>query len=80
MKGQVLAARQWADLVLPELYQQHIADKLDVTTLQQLTPRRLDKPLITSAATRYADNLKLRSSYIPATVTASTQFTRLPPH
>jgi len=38
MKCQVLTARQWADHILPELYQQHITDKLDVTVLQQLTP------------------------------------------
>jgi len=72
--GQVLAAREWTDNQRPALYQQHIADKLDVTTLQNLTPRRLDKPLITAAATRYADQLKQRSSYVTSTATTSPQF------
>jgi len=79
-KSQVLLARQWTDHTLPDLYQQHIAAQLDVTLLQQLTPRRLDKPLITLAATRYANNLKLCSSYIPANAAASSQFARPPLH
>jgi len=46
--------------------------------LQNLTPRRLDKPLITAAATRYAEQLKQRSSYITSTATTSPQFRRPP--
>jgi len=37
-KSQVQNARKWADDTLPALYNQHISDKLDVTTLQQMTP------------------------------------------
>jgi len=32
-KGQVLDARAWTDNSLPEIYQQHLAEKLDITTL-----------------------------------------------
>jgi len=74
-KGQVTAARNWAEDKLPELYKQNIADKLDVTTLQQLIPHRLDKLHVTTAATRYMDKLNQRSSYILSTATASLQFT-----
>jgi len=79
-KGQVLDARAWTDNSLPEIYQQHLADKLDVTTLPQMTPRRLDKPVITSAATQYADKLKIRSTYVSATAAQSPQFNRPPKH
>jgi len=34
MKGQLTMAREWVDNQLLEIYQQHISDKLDVTTLQ----------------------------------------------
>jgi len=37
--GQVLVAREWTDNILPDIYQQNIADKLDVTTMQNLIPR-----------------------------------------
>jgi len=77
-KGQVLAAREWIDNTLPDIYHQNIADKLDVTTLQQLTPRRLDKPLITASATRYADQLKQRSTYVSSTASTASQFLRPP--
>jgi len=76
--GQVLAAQEWTDNKLPEIYQQNIADKLDVTTLQNLIPRHLDKPLITAAATHYAEQLKQCSSYITSTATTLTQFRRPP--
>ncbi len=79
-KGQVLAAREWTNNSLPKIYQQHIADKLDITTLQQLTPRCLDKPVITSAATQYADKLKVCSLYISATATQLPQFNRPQKH
>jgi len=74
-KGQILLAHEWIDNKLPEIYQQNIANKLDVTMLQQLIPCHLDKPLITAAATQYADKLKQRSSYITwSTTTMSSQF------
>jgi len=75
-KAQVLAAREWADTKLLDLYQQHITDELDVTMISQLTPRQLDKPHVTAAATRYADQLKQRSAYIQSTTTTTPQFTR----
>jgi len=59
-------ARDWIGNTLPTLYSQHIADKLDVTTLRRLVPRCLDKPILTAASMAYADKLKLR------TVAAST--------
>ncbi len=74
-KGQVAAARQWVDHELMDLYQQNIADKLDVTMLKQITPCRLDKPLLTSAATKYADILKLCSACITSPAAATPQFT-----
>jgi len=61
-------ARQWIDNTLPTLYLQHIDDKLDVTTLRHLIPRRLDKPTLTAASTAYADKLKVRP-----TITATAQ-------
>jgi len=65
---QLATARQWIDNTLPTLYLQHIDDKLDVTTLRHLIPRRLDKPILTAASTAYADKLKVRP-----TVTATAQ-------
>jgi len=53
-KSQVNAAREWVDNTLPEIYQQHIADKIDVTTLKSMTPRRLDKLLLTLASLFYS--------------------------
>jgi len=77
-KGQVTTGREWTDTKLPELYQQHIADKIDVTTLQSLVPGHLDKLHITTAATRYTDKLKQCSSYITPTATTSSQFSHPP--
>jgi len=77
-KGQVNTSHKWTDTKLLELYQNHIADKIDVTTLQPLVPRHLDKPHITAAATHYADKLKQQSSYIPPTATTSSQFSHPP--
>jgi len=73
-KGQVNTGCNWTDTKLPELYQQHIADKLNVTTLQPLVPRRLDKLHITTAATHYTNKLKPCSSNITPTATTSSQF------
>jgi len=51
-------ARAWVDETLPEIYRQLISDKLDVTTLTQIIPRRLDKPILTSASRTYASKRK----------------------
>jgi len=77
-KGQIQAARKWADDVFPDLYKQHIVDKLDVTTLQQITQRRLDKPTVTEASQTYADKLKQRMTYTPSTTAKPRQFARPP--
>jgi len=37
-KGQLTQAQEWVDTTLPQLYEQHISDKLDVTNLKQITP------------------------------------------
>jgi len=37
-KGQLEEARAWTDNILPDLYTQHISDKLDVTTLKRIIP------------------------------------------
>jgi len=73
-KGQIQAARKWADNVFPDLYQQNIADKLDVTTLQQITPRRLDKPTVTAASQTYAEKLKQRMTFTPSQTAKPRQF------
>jgi len=49
-KSQLKAAQDWVDNQLPLLYEQHIADKIDTTTLQQMTPRCLDKLILTTAS------------------------------
>jgi len=51
-------ARTWVDDTLPAVYRQHISDKLDVTTMTQIIPCRLDKPILTSASCTYASQLK----------------------
>ena len=66
-KNQLENARKWLDETLPDLYETHIADKLDVTTLHRLSPRRLDKPVLTAASTAYADMLKTRTTTTPPT-------------
>jgi len=38
-KTQITQAREWLDKQLPLIYQQHVADKLDVTLLDRLIPR-----------------------------------------
>jgi len=62
MKDQLQKARDWLDLALPNIYKQHIAEKLDVTMLQKLVPHRLDKPVMTATSTAYANALKSRTS------------------
>jgi len=64
-KKQITQAREWLDQQLPILYHQHVTDKLDVTLLDRLIPRRLDKPVLTAASTAYAKNLKQRTTVTP---------------
>ncbi len=59
-KTNLETARKWIDTTLPNLYNQHVADKLDVTLIKKMIPRRLDKPILTTASTAYADKLKQR--------------------
>jgi len=61
-KTQILQAREWLDQQLPLIYQQNVADKLDVTMLDRLIPRRLDKPVLTAASTAYAKTLQNRAT------------------
>jgi len=77
-KGQLATARDWVDNTLPVIYKQHIDDKIDVTTLQHLTPRRLDKPVVTSASLTYAAMLKQRTSYITTNAQKPNQFAHPP--
>jgi len=77
-KGQLEEARAWTDTVLPDLYMQHISDKLDVTTLQKLLPRRLDKPMITAASTNYAKQLQQQTSLVTAVPTKQNPLNRPP--
>jgi len=77
-KSQVQAAREWVDNQLPLLYEQHIADKIDTTTLQHLTPRRLDKPILTAASATYAEQLIKRTSYATNATNNNKQLNRPP--
>ncbi len=77
-KDQLEMARKWIDETLPTIYSQFIADKIDVTTLRHLTPRRLDKPVLTAASTAYADQLKKRTTVTTAAATNSKQFAKPP--
>jgi len=71
-------ARTWIDTTLPSLYNQHVADKLDVTLIKKMIPHRLDKPILTSALTAYADKLKQRMAG-PQTGTPLVALTTQPP-
>jgi len=73
MKGQLATACAWVDIKLPELYNQHVAGKLDVTTMKNLIPRRLDKPILTTAGMTYADKLKQRTSFASFASAATQQ-------
>ncbi len=57
-KGLLQSACKWVDKTLPDLYNQNITDKLDIT------PWWLDKPTITSASATYADKLKLHMAFV----------------
>jgi len=60
-KKQLEEACKWVDTTLPNLYEENIADKLDVTTIKRALPRRLDKPNLTASSMAYADKLKQRT-------------------
>jgi len=77
-RGQLQAAWKWFDEVFPTIYEENISDKIDVTTLKHMTPRRLDKPILTAASTSYAAKLKLRTSCTTASNQNSMQFNRPP--
>jgi len=61
-KPQLEQARTWVDNTLIDIYNQHIDNKLDVTTICHLTPRHLDKPMLMTASTLYAGMLKQRTT------------------
>jgi len=77
-KGQVAAARDWVDNTLLTIYTQHILDKLDVTMLQQIVPRRLDKPVITAASHTYAEKFKQRTAMVTTAPTKQNPLNRPP--
>jgi len=62
---QLPQAPAWLDHSLPLLYEQHINDKINVTTLAHITPWRLDKPILTAVSTAYANALKQCTSANP---------------
>jgi len=63
-KGQLTAARACVDLNLPAIYKQQIMDKLDITTLQKIVPRRFDKPVTMAVSEAYATKLKQRTDIV----------------
>ena len=65
---------KWVDKKLPGIYAQNISDKIDVATLSQMTPKRLDKPLMTAASKVYADLLCKCPSYATVTTTGKNKF------
>jgi len=60
------------------VYRQHISTQLNVTTLQQIVPRCLDKPFLTSASRTYANKLKQRTNQATATPTPHQPLNRPP--
>jgi len=77
-KTYLATARNWVDTVLPHIYSQCIQDKLNVTTLRNLLPRRLDKPVLTVASSAYAEKLKIRTTTSNATTANTKQFAKPP--
>jgi len=71
-------ARDWLDTQLPLIYAQHIDNKIDVTTLAHITPRRLDKPILTVASTAYAAALKSRTQNTPICTDNAKKFAQPP--
>jgi len=73
-KGQLKTAQTWVTQQLSITYNQHIADKIDVTTLQHLTLHHLDKPILAAALTASTAKLCQRIAYVmasPPTTAAS---------
>jgi len=70
------AACKWLDTTLPDIYKMNIANKLNVTTLQQMIPCRLDKPILTAASTAYADKLKNHPTTTSNSSIKATQHTK----
>jgi len=62
MKTQISQACTWLDQQLPLLYNQHIADKLDMTTLDKIILQCMDKPILMAALMVYANTLKQRTT------------------
>jgi len=58
MKPHLEHARKWIDHILPDLYWQHIDDKIDVTMLHHLIPWHLNRPVLMEVSTAYADKMK----------------------
>jgi len=77
-KAHLEKACTWLDITLPNHYQQYVADKLDVTTIKRMTPRRLDKPTVMAASTAYADKLKQRTTAHKANTSTPTLITKPP--
>jgi len=77
-KPHLETARKWVDTVLPHIYSQSILDKIDVTTLRRIIPRRLDKPILTVASSAYADKLKARTTTTATTSTNTKHFAKPP--
>jgi len=76
--GQINSACKWFDEDFTKIYEENILDKLNVTTLKQMTPFCLDKPILAVASTTYAEKLKLRTSCTTTLTNRSPQFTRPP--
>jgi len=70
--------RQWIDNTLPTIYSQFIDDKLDVTMLKHITPRRLNKPVLTTASTTYTNALKAQTNSITTAAAATKQVSKPP--
>jgi len=69
-------ARKWVDKMLPATHSQHINNKLDITTLRQMTPRCLDKPILMAASTAYAKTLQQCTTTVNTTAESPKQFTK----
>jgi len=80
MKGQLATSCNWVNNTIPALYNQNVSDKIDVTTLQQMTPHCLNKLILTSASITYANRLKQCSSIITTASAKPSQFNWPPCH
>jgi len=62
-------ARNWIDIDLPSIYSTNISNKIYVTTLHNIIPRCLNKPILTTASKAYANNLSKRMTYAAVATT-----------